>query len=121
MEELCSGEGSHKRVDPHRHYEKHDRYCAAVEILVCEDPCCRIAEQDAQGCVFNRHFKREGECLYGICVSEELDEVAQREVAAAVRECVEQDQDQRERHEKQQEDCIGECPGTSSSHCTLRS
>ena len=97
MKQLGCCQCPHQGVDPHRHDEEHDGHCASVEVLVREYPGGRIAEQDADGRILYRHLEGEGEGLYGIAVREELGEVGQGEVSAAVLEGIDHDQDQRER------------------------
>ena len=110
MEEFRRRQGPHQCVDPHRHDEQDDGHSAFIELLVRQDPCGRVAEQDAQGSVLYRHLKREGEGLDGILVHEELHEVAEGEMSAAVPECIEDDQDQWKRDKQHQKYRIGQGP-----------
>ena len=79
---------------------------------IMHDTYCRI---------FNGNFQRECECADRVCVSEEFDEVCECKGSAAVPECIEHDQDQRQCDKKHEEYGIGQSPCTSFSHCALLS
>ena len=84
MEELCCSEGPHKGVYPHRHDEEDNGHSAAIELLVGKNPCSRVAEEDTQGRVLDRHLERQGKSLYRISVGEEFCKILECKVDGVV-------------------------------------
>ena len=114
VEERHGSQGADEHVDPHGQDEEQHHRLGAVKLLVAQDICRRVAQQDGKKRRYYGHGHRVDEGVEGLGLLYELHEVGDGEAAVIVHEGIHADEHQRQQHKQHEEHRIGYGPGAAT-------